>query len=79
MVHCGYEGTAVADTLKRPMTAFARTLFGVKTAGPMAPEIPLDAQRPAEYVFSRHVEKFMSEIHAREAQEASRVARSDAA
>ena len=24
--------------------------------GPMAPDIPLDKQRPAEYVFSRHVE-----------------------
>jgi hopanoid biosynthesis associated radical SAM protein HpnH len=79
MVHCGYEGTAVADTMKRPLTAFARSLFGVKTTGPMAPDIPLDRQRPAEYVFSRHVEKFMSEIHTREVQEASRVARSDAA
>jgi hopanoid biosynthesis associated radical SAM protein HpnH len=79
MVHCGYEGTAVADTMKRPLTALSRSLFGVKTTGPMAPDIPLDSQRPAEYVFSRHVEKFMSEIHAREAQEASSVARSDAA
>ena len=79
MVHCGYEGTAVDDTLARPLTALARTLFGVKTAGPMAPEIALDSQRPAEYVFARHVEKFMTEIHSREAQEASRVAQSDAA
>ncbi|MGE5146055.1 MAG: DUF3463 domain-containing protein, partial [Candidatus Eiseniibacteriota bacterium] len=79
MVHCGYEGTAVADTMTRPMTALSRSLFGVKTSGPMAPEMPLDKQRPAEYVFSRHVEKFMGEIHAREAKEASRVAQSDAA
>jgi hypothetical protein len=28
----------------------------------MAPEIPLDKQRPAEYVFSRHVEHKLVEI-----------------
>jgi hypothetical protein len=30
----------------------------------MAPEIPLDKQRPAEYVFSRHVEQEVAAIHA---------------
>jgi len=34
----------------------------VKTEGPMAPEIDLSKQRKAEFVFSRHVEKKMSEI-----------------
>ncbi|HBO80638.1 MAG TPA: hopanoid biosynthesis associated radical SAM protein HpnH, partial [Cupriavidus sp.] len=34
----------------------------VKTDGPMAPDIPLDKQRPAEYVFSRHVEIKLAEI-----------------
>ena len=29
---------------------------------PMAPEIPLHLQRPAEYVFSRHVEQKLAEI-----------------
>jgi hypothetical protein len=33
----------------------------------MAPDIPLDRQRPAEYVFSRHVEKKIAEIDAEEA------------
>ena len=28
----------------------------------MAPEIPLDRQRPAQYVFSRHVEQKLGEI-----------------
>ena len=37
-------------------------LKGVRTEGPMAPEIPLDNQRPAEYVFSQHVEEKLSEI-----------------
>jgi hypothetical protein len=28
----------------------------------MAPEIVLDGQRPAEYVFSRHVEEAMEQL-----------------
>ena len=28
----------------------------------MAPEIPLEGQRPAEYVFSRHVQQAMAEM-----------------
>jgi hypothetical protein len=28
----------------------------------MAPEIPLDKQRPAEFVFSRHVEQELAAI-----------------
>ena len=35
---------------------------GIKTEGDMAPEIPLDRQRPAEYVFSRHVDQKVTEI-----------------
>ena len=36
-----------------------------RTEGPMAPEIPLDKQRPAEFVFSRHVEHELAAIHKR--------------
>ena len=32
----------------------------------MAPEIDLDKQRPAQYVFSRHVEEAMERIEAAE-------------
>ena len=38
----------------------------------MAPEIPLDQQRPAEFVFSRHVERKLAEI--REATRGERAA-----
>ncbi len=65
MVHCGFEGTAVADTIKRPLKAWASSRKGVAVTGPMAPEIPLDKQRPAEYVFSRQVEQAVAEIHTR--------------
>jgi len=51
MVHCGYEATAVADTVAHPLKALKVFLKGVRTDGEMAPEIPLNNQRPAEYVF----------------------------
>ena len=62
MVHCGFEGTAVLDSFKNPLKLLTVTARGVKTDGPMAPEIPLDRQRPAEYVFSSHVERALEEI-----------------
>ncbi|RAI45899.1 adenosyl-hopene transferase HpnH [Rhodoplanes roseus] len=66
MAHCGYEPTAADATLTNPLSALRVALFGIKTEGDMAPEISLDAQRPAEYVFSRHVENKIAEIHAAE-------------
>ena len=51
MVHCGYEATAVTDTIAHPVKALGVYLRGVRTEGKMAPEIPLENQRPAEFVF----------------------------
>ena len=62
MVHSGYESTAVTETIRRPWKAAAQAIRGIRTDGPMAPEIPLDGQRPAEYVFSRHVEQELGRI-----------------
>ena len=62
MVHSGFEATAVADVMRHPLKALGVSLRGVNTSKPMAPEIPLDKQRPAEYVFSRHVEHKLKEI-----------------
>ncbi|AIO28140.1 MULTISPECIES: adenosyl-hopene transferase HpnH [Burkholderia] len=62
MVHCGFEATAVMDTMAHPLKAFAVSRKGIKTDGPFAPDIPIDKQRPAEYVFSRHVEIKLEEI-----------------
>ncbi|MGF7209507.1 hopanoid biosynthesis associated radical SAM protein HpnH [Skermanella aerolata] len=61
MVHSGYEATAVADTIRNPLKALSVVRKGMKTDGEMAPDIPLDRQRPAEYVFSRHVEQALTE------------------
>jgi len=62
MVHSGYEATAVMDAVKRPLKALGVALSGIRTNGAMAEEIPLDRQRPAEYVFSRHVEQAMARL-----------------
>jgi hypothetical protein len=62
MVHSGYEATAVQDTIRNPLKAAMLALRGIKTEGDMAPEIDLTKQRPAQYVFSRHVEKKLDEI-----------------
>jgi hopanoid biosynthesis associated radical SAM protein HpnH len=65
MVHSGYEATAVSETVRRPWKAAAQALRGIRTSGPMAPDIPLDRQRPADFVFSRHVEQALTRIRAR--------------
>jgi hypothetical protein len=62
MVHSGYEATAVNDAISHPLKVLAKTLAGSRTDGPMAPEIPLDRQRPAKYVYSSHVQKMLDEI-----------------
>ena len=40
MAHCGYEGTAVDATFRRPLAALKVALFGPRLDGPMAPELP---------------------------------------
>jgi hypothetical protein len=69
MVHSGYEATAVTETVRRPWKALAQVVRGIRTEGEMAPEIALDRQRPAEFVFSRHVETAVAEIRARKTEQ----------
>jgi hopanoid biosynthesis associated radical SAM protein HpnH len=78
MVHSGYEASAVKDTVRRPWRAALVALRGVRTDGPMAPDIPLANQRPAEYVFSKNVAERLAEAQAAEA-EARAKRRADAA
>jgi hopanoid biosynthesis associated radical SAM protein HpnH len=63
MAHCGYEATAAEATIAQPWEALKVAMLGPRTKGPMAPEIPLDRQRPAEFVFSRHVDQELAAIH----------------
>src|ERR1700734_987112 len=67
MAHCGYEPTAANAALVNPLKAMWVALRGVRTTGPMAPEINLDKQRPAQYIFSAEVQKRLSEIRRDEA------------
>jgi hypothetical protein len=53
----------------RPWKALGVTLRGVRTEGEMAPDIPLDRQRPATYVFDSTVTQKLSEIRRAEAEE----------
>jgi hopanoid biosynthesis associated radical SAM protein HpnH len=70
MVHCGYEATAVTDAVRHPLKALRVALRGIETEKPMAPEIALDKQRPAQYVFANHVEHKLAEIRQAEAAKA---------
>jgi hopanoid biosynthesis associated radical SAM protein HpnH len=76
MVHCGYEATAVADTVAHPLKALKVALGGIDTTKPMAPEIALENARGAEFVFSKHVEAALAESNETEGRGAER---SDAA
>ena len=67
MVHSGFEASAVTDSVKHPLKALGVAMRGVRTDGPMAKDIPLDRQRPAEFVFSRHVERRLERIRAQKA------------
>ena len=64
MAHCGYEPTAAADALAHPIKTLMTSLRGVRTDGPMAAEIDMSKQRPAEYVFDNQVKDFLEETHA---------------
>jgi hopanoid biosynthesis associated radical SAM protein HpnH len=67
MVHSGYEASAVVDTIAHPLAAARVALAGVRTRGPMAPDLPLEGQRPAQFVHARHVAIKLEEIRGRRA------------
>jgi hopanoid biosynthesis associated radical SAM protein HpnH len=79
MAHCGYEATAADAMMKHPLEALMIGLRGVKTEGPMAPEISLANQRPAQYVFDSNVQLTLSEMRANEAREKAAKAASEKA
>ena len=65
MVHCGFEGTAATDCDQASaQDAADPDARGEDRRPDGAGHRPVSKQRPAEFVFSRHVEKKMSEIRA---------------
>ena len=79
MAHCGYEATAAEAMMKHPIEAMMIGLRGPRTEGPMAPEIPLENQHPAQYVFDDQVQLRLSEIRANDAREKAAKAAAQAA
>jgi hopanoid biosynthesis associated radical SAM protein HpnH len=76
MAHCGYEATAVSDAIMHPLKALRTACGRIRTAGPMAPEIPLDGQRPAAFVHDKLVREAVTRLPERQP---SRTERSHAA
>ncbi len=64
MVHCGFEGTAASDSIRNPLKMFQIGRKGIRTEGPMAPDIDLSNARPAQDVHSTHVERELAKIKA---------------
>jgi hypothetical protein len=62
MVHCGFEGTAAADSMRRPFEFLNVIMDGVRTEGPMAPDIDLSKQRKAIDLHAEQVEHEMTRI-----------------
>ena len=62
MAHCGYEPTAAHAAISNPLKMMALMVRGIRTEGPMAPEIPLENQRRATYVHSLHVEREIQRV-----------------
>ena len=62
MAHCGYEPTAADAAVRNPIKTALVAVFGPRTTGPMAPEISLSQQRPAEYVHKKHVDNMLANL-----------------
>jgi hypothetical protein len=65
MAHCGYEPTAAHAAIHHPLKTAWTLIRGIRTEGPMAPEISLARQRPAEFIFARHVDKMLASLGAK--------------
>ncbi len=75
MVHCGFEGTAATDAMRHPLKMLAVGRKGVRTEGPMAPDIDLSNARPAMDVHSSHVEVELAKIRTADPAGSKRVQR----
>jgi hypothetical protein len=52
----------VKESVTKPWKLAKLAVGGIKTSGAMAKDIPIDNQRPADFVFSGHVERKLTEI-----------------
>lgn len=64
MAHCGYEPTAADVAFSKPWKMLPIMMNGIRTEGPMAPEIDMRAARPAIDVHEEIVAAKMAELEA---------------
>ena len=62
MAHCGYEPTAANIAFSSPWKMLKLAVNGLRTSGPMAPEIDLSKARPAEEHHERIVAEEMNRL-----------------
>lgn len=62
MMHCGFEGTAAKDAMRRPWEFVRLALRGIDTARPMVPDVDLSQARRAVEVHERIVEQEVERI-----------------
>jgi hopanoid biosynthesis associated radical SAM protein HpnH len=61
MMHCGFEPTAIDDTLVHPIKALLVALKGPRTKGPMLPELPVEySKQPMPVEKDEHMVKFVA-------------------
>ena len=63
MAHCGYEPTAANIAFSKPWKMLGLALRGLRTSGPMAPEIDLSKARPGEEHHERIVAEEMDRLN----------------
>ena len=79
MVHCGFEGTAAADSMRRPVEFLKVALGGVKTEGPMVPDVDLSKARKSEDVHEAQIKAEMERIKSEDPEAYRRGTRTTAA
>jgi len=62
MLHRGFEGTAAADAMRRPVEFLKVALGGVKTEGPMVTDVDLSKARKSVDVHSQPIDREMERI-----------------
>ena len=62
MVHCGFEGTAAAEGIRRPLEFIKVAMRGINTDGEIVPDVDLSHQRKSEDVHAVQVEAEMAKI-----------------
>jgi hopanoid biosynthesis associated radical SAM protein HpnH len=65
--HCGYEPTAANEAFGKPWEMVKLALSGIRTSGPLAPQIDLSRARPAEDVHEQVVATQMARFEREQA------------